>query len=179
MCPGITGEGMAGRCQMVMESPGAGQAEYTRLLVTPGLASAPTQEKKRNPQGPTTQTWALGKCWMMVAKQGGRRMTAHHLLLSLAAPAHMSLVSTGYLLPALLLQVTHTDTWPCYRETKPCPRAYAKASTSPSSHLQSCSFARLFCPGTEATKQRGNPRALSGPHRNTSPLNLRAYVLGL
>lgn len=61
MCPGITGEGMAGRFQMVMGKPGAGQAEYTLLLVTPGLASAPTQEKKRNPPGSNNANMGSGE----------------------------------------------------------------------------------------------------------------------
>lgn len=72
MCPGITGEGMAGRCQMVMESPGAGQAEYTLLLVTPGLASAPTQEKKRNPPGSNSANMGSGEM-LDVGGQVGRQ----------------------------------------------------------------------------------------------------------
>lgn len=92
---------------------------------------------------------------------------------------HVSHVGTGYLLTALLLQVTCMDSCPCYREIKPSPRAHSKASVSLSSHPQSCSFARLFCPRTEATKQRGNPRAPSGSHRNPSPPSLRARVSGL
>ena len=113
---------------------------------------------------------------MTVAKGGGRRMAAPCLLLSLAAPAHVSDVSTGYLLPALL-QVTCMDTWPCYRETKPSPRAHAKASASPSSHPQSCSFARLFCPGTEAErKPQSSFRAPQEPF-TSQPQGVRSWAV--
>lgn len=43
------------------------------------------------------------------AKEGDRWMAAHLLLLSLAAPAHVSHVSTHYLLSVLILQVAHRD----------------------------------------------------------------------
>lgn len=86
---------------MVMESPGAGKAAYTAAGDT--RTSFRPNTRKQITQGPT-QTWALGRCWMTVAKGGGRRRAGHRLLLSLAAPAHMSHVSTGYLLPALPLR---------------------------------------------------------------------------
>ena len=173
MCPGVAGEGM------VMESPGAGRAGHAAAGDTSTSFSPDTRKETRSCRAQHRRgLWGGAGRWWPRGEADGRQPIA------CCCPwlLHVSHASPGYVLPALLLQVTRTDTHghaALLRGNKAKPQGPCKGLCFPELPPQSCCFASLFCPGTGAAKQRGNPRAPSGSHRSPSPPNLRACVPGL